>query len=729
MKIGVKLVLIISIFNIVGIGLLAGVTVSLSQQEISRTANEHAVDLALQGNEKIKTWFGDYIAAVRTLAQAMQGYKEIPAPERREYFNILLKQVYLANPGLAGIYANWAPNALDGMDAEYANTTGTDESGRFIPVWTTTNGEFNIEPIIGFTWDMLMQVPEFGVEFIVDPDVYVGPNGIPFLIANMSVPVKDNGTVVGYIGCTVELSTIQTLVDQIKPFGDGFAFVFSPGGLIAGHPDPSRLGKQMRDTETDTFGPFLDTMVDAVTQGTSASFSYRPPESKTTIQYYAVPFIIGHTRIPWTLAIGVSRDTVMVPVYRMIRICLIIGVFTMVLMSAGVIFTARSISRPIARMMGVLKDIAQGDLTKEIRGKEDTQDELGDLARYLNFTVEQIKELVTDIKTKADVLTHIGVDMATNMTQTAVSVDEITAHIRSITSKTGNQQNSAKTTNALMGDVVGNINSLNEQIQKQEDWVNQSSAEIGQMLENIQQVTQSLITNREQVARLAQASEVGRSSLQEVSTAIQEIDQESAGLWEINEVMENIASQTNLLSMNAAIEAAHAGTAGKGFAVVAEEIRKLAESSSEQSQSISGLLKKIRESIDKISRFTEGVLLKFEAISEGVQLVSEQEKDVRIAMEEQGRGSKQILASMNGLQEITREIRSEAGSMQEKSHKVIKESGGLERITWEINGGMQEMASGADQIDHAVHQVNNISLENKQQIEALIGEVSRFKVK
>ncbi|MDR1301007.1 MAG: methyl-accepting chemotaxis protein [Treponema sp.] len=728
MKIGVKLVLIISIFNIVGIGILAGVTVSQSQKEISRTANEHAVDLALQGNEKIRNWFGDYIAAVRTLAQAMQGYKEIPAPERREYFNLLLRQVYLANPGLAGIYTNWAPNALDGMDADYANTLGTDETGRFIPAWSMTNGNLQVDPIIGFTWEMLTQIPEFGVELILDPMVYSERDGTTFLIANMSVPVKDGGTVVGYVGCTVELSTIQGMAEQIKPFGDGFAFIFSAGGLIAGHPDPGRLGKNMRETETDTFGPFLDSMVDAVTKGTSASFSYRLPESKTTIQYYAVPFIIGHTRLPWSLVVGVSRDTVMAPVYRMIRICLIIGVLTMLFMSAGVVFTARSISRPIAQMKGVLKDIAQGDLTKEIRGKGDAQDELGDLARYLNFTVEQIKELVKDIKNKANVLTHTGIDMATNMTQTAVSIDQITAHIRSITSKTGNQQTSAKTTNALMGDVVDNINGLTHQIQKQEDYVNQSSAEIGQMLENIQGVTQRLISNRENVARLAQASEVGRSGLQEVSTAIQEIDQESAGLLEINTVMENIASQTNLLSMNAAIEAAHAGAAGKGFAVVAEEIRKLAESSSAQSQTISGMLKKIKGSIDKITRFTEGVLLKFEAIHEGVQLVSEQEKHVRIAMEEQARGSKQILASMSGLQEITREIRSEAGVMQEKSHKVIKESGGLERITWEINGGMQEMATGADQIDHAVHQVNDISIENKQQIEALIDEVSRFKV-
>jgi methyl-accepting chemotaxis protein len=216
--------------------------------------------------------------------------------------------------------------------------------------------------------------------------------------------------------------------------------------------------------------------------------------------------------------------------------------------------------------------------------------------------------------------------------------------------------------------------------------------------------------------------------LQEVSGDIQEIARESEGLLEINAVMENIASQTNLLSMNAAIEAAHAGEAGKGFAVVADEIRKLAESSSEQSKTISDVLKKIKGSIDKITASTAAVLRNFEAISQGVKTVTDQEANVRSAMEEQETGSKTILDTIGSLNGLTSEVKGSAAGMLGDSREVIQESKALERMTAEIGNGIAEMASGAEQIDTAVNRVNDISVENKKQIELLIMEVSRFKV-
>ncbi|MDR2470766.1 MAG: methyl-accepting chemotaxis protein, partial [Treponema sp.] len=269
---------------------------------------------------------------------------------------------------------------------------------------------------------------------------------------------------------------------------------------------------------------------------------------------------------------------------------------------------------------------------------------------------------------------------------------------------------------------------LNSQVERQTASVSRSSSAIEEMLANVQSVTQTLVRNAENVRELAAASEAGHASLNEVSGNIEAIARESAGLLEINAVMQNIASQTNLLSMNAAIEAAHAGESGKGFAVVADEIRKLAENSGRQSKTISQVLKGIKESIDKITGSINTVLEHFQAINEKIQVVSDQEEHIRNAMEEQAQGSQQILEAMGSLNEITQMVKTGSSEMTEESKEVIHESKNLEDVTQEIAGGMNEMASGADQISAAVGRVNEISNANRESINALVAEVSRFKV-
>jgi methyl-accepting chemotaxis protein len=192
--------------------------------------------------------------------------------------------------------------------------------------------------------------------------------------------------------------------------------------------------------------------------------------------------------------------------------------------------------------------------------------------------------------------------------------------------------------------------------------------------------------------------------------------------------MENIASQTNLLSMNAAIEAAHAGESGKGFAVVADEIRKLAVSSAEQSKTISAVLKKIKSSIDKITLSTGSVLSEFESIDGGIKTVARQEGSIRDAMKEQDEGNRLILEEISRLKNITTVVKEGASEMLEKSKAVIKESRNLEGLSAEIKFSMDEMAAGVGNIISSVRDMNTAGGTNKENIDALVEEVSRFKV-
>jgi len=390
------------------------------------------------------------------------------------------------------------------------------------------------------------------------------------------------------------------------------------------------------------------------------------------------------------------------------------------------LYVSGMISRPIALLTSTFDDVASGDLTRRL--PDEGKDEIARASRSFNKTMDEFRKMIFAIKSQAGTLSKIGNDLASNMTQTASAIRQIADNIRSIKGRVQNQSTSVTETNATMEQITVNINTLNANVERQTGAVEQASSALEQMMANIQSVTSTLGKNAASVKELQESSETGRYSLQGVAADIQEIARESDSLLEINSVMKNIASQTNLLSMNAAIEAAHAGKAGQGFAVVADEIRKLAESAGEQSKTIGNVLKKIKGSMDKITRSTDNAINKFEAIDQSVRIVVEQEEAIRRAMEEQRHGSRQVLGASGQVSEITQQVKGGSLEMLEGSKEVIWESKNLEKATLEITDGINEMADGADKINMAVNSVNELSDKNQKNISSLVQAVSQFKV-
>jgi methyl-accepting chemotaxis protein len=727
MKIGFKLILIMIVLNLAGIGFLGGMLLFRSRSNIMKLVDQNAVSIANDTGKQLQVFLETYLNTARAAAQMMTQYEGIVLEDRRDLISAMIKGLAQENPEVAGVWSVWEPNALDGLDARYANTDKSDSSGRFAQYWYYDSGKLFLEVLSDYT-DDYYQIPlKSGNEAVLEPFYYT-VSGKEVLLTTLAAPIKVNGRVVGVVGIDVSLEALQGQLMAIKPFGDGVTALFSQGGAIVAHFDPSRVGKNMKDTEQDMAGAAFNGFIQAVRDGKSFAYTLYRPQFKDTMYVYLAPFDIGDTKARWSVAVGVSDKNVLAPVYSLIRISIIIAAVTIVIVIVAAVFFARSVSRPIIKTADMLKDISEGegDLTRTI--DIHSKDEIGDLAKYFNQTLEKIRCLVATIKKQSALLFDIGNELSSNMTETAAAVNEITANIQSIKGRVINQSASVTQTNSTMEQITVNIDRLNDHVERQTSSVAQSSSAIEEMLANIQSVTSTLIKNTDNVRELMGASEVGRTGLQEVATDIQEIARESEGLLEINAVMENIASQTNLLSMNAAIEAAHAGEAGKGFAVVADEIRKLAESSGEQSKTISTVLKKIKESIDKISRSTNTVLNRFEAIDGGVKTVADQEENIRNAMEEQGAGSKQILEAISQLNDITRQVKGGSEEMLDGSKEVIQESKNLEMATQEITGGMNEMATGADQINTAVSRVNELTGQNRENIDLLVREVSRFKI-
>jgi methyl-accepting chemotaxis protein len=728
MKIGKKLIVMIIVLNLAGIGALGGTILALAQKQISSLINKEITNLADENALEIKVWLELYLDAVRTVGQIMSKYEEIDRMARRPFFNLMIRTLAEENPEVIAASTVWEPNVLDGLDAEFANTPGTDQSGRFIPYWFRNNEGVTLEPVMDYETpgpgDYYLIPKRTGNETLVEPYAYE-VNGRNVLMTSVVMPVKNNGRFVGGVNIDLEMGVIQRYAEQIKPYEGTVVMVYSNGGLVSAHFDASRMGKPMMETEQDVAGPYLNDLRDAIQQGKQFSFSSYVPRLGEKMFFVNVPIVIGNTTTPWALLLGIPSRVIAAPIYRMLLAGVIIAVLMIFLVSTGAFFLARSISNPLKKMVLVLNDIGEGDLTKRLEAH--TKDEIGDMTRSFNSTLDKIRDLILMIREKARSLSQTGTDLSTNMNTTATAINEITANIQSMKTQVGNQNGKVEEAGSVMGKINAYINNLNMQIDKQAESVSQSSSAIEQMLANIQSVTATLVKNSGNVRDLAAASGVGHTGLEDVAADIQEIARDSEGLLEINAVMENIASQTNLLSMNAAIEAAHAGEAGKGFAVVADEIRKLAESSGEQSKTISGVLKRIKDSIDKITRSTNEVLKEFDAIDSGVKTVSDQEENIRNAMEEQGQGSKQIMDAVSRLNEITGGVKEGSAEMNTGSKEVIAVSRTLESITQEITSGMNEMASGADQINDAVNRVNEISRRNRNDIGELIREVDHFR--
>ncbi|MCL2762137.1 MAG: methyl-accepting chemotaxis protein [Treponema sp.] len=405
-----------------------------------------------------------------------------------------------------------------------------------------------------------------------------------------------------------------------------------------------------------------------------------------------------------------------------IGICLVmIGIVAVILLALS-----RWIVAPIKQASQVFTVLAQGDLTQDITVKG--QDELAHMMRTLGQTQESIKGLIKAIGEKARTLSATGIEMQHMMQDSVEVINSIHTSTQGIKTKSANQSGNVAKTNAAISQVISNIKNLDEHIEKQAESSSRSSSAIEEMIANISSITASLTRNEQDLLRLRNASSEGNASLRKVSVDIQEVSKESERLLEINRVIQTIASQTNLLAMNAAIEAAHAGDVGRGFAVVADEIRKLAESSSQQAKTVSVVLKNIKDALDKISTATMASLKQFGDIEKGFDAVSAQGMEIQHAMEQQDAGNKEVLAAMTISNEVARNVRTNSQGIQSASREVADESKNLEGLTGELASDISGIALGIGNINTTVERINEISEKNKEDIDILLQEISKFSI-
>lgn len=540
----------------------------------------------------------------------------------------------------------------------------------------------------------------------------------------VAIPVRDlQGKITGVINATVLGDALSNLISDIIVGETGTAYLVSSSGTILGNRRPEILYKSIYSeiigSDTSAFAQFLKQSL------ASHKSSVNVSEIKGT---QSISAVASMRYADWTLLLTAPVSEFMAEnVSNLIKTFIIIALIQLVVAIALGFYIARNITRPINHVIAALRNIAQGegDLTIELPASG--KDETSVLSAYFNQTIAKLRNSIQRVGTDSREMESVGSDLESNMMSVSQVVSNITAGIDDLKKRFVEQEESVSGTAAAIEHIITTLRLLDESIGKQAAMVDESSASFDKMSHSIDTVGENVVETREVIRNLSAATNDGRETLVKANEVSQRISEASGDLIEAGAVIENIASQTNLLAMNAAIEAAHAGEAGKGFAVVASEIRKLAEESSTQGKKISITLKNLSVEIDTLASAAAGAVEKFNIISSYSKGLSTSIEGVVQAMDEQEENGKIIWGIINDVTGVTNEVKSGSGDMLADGEKVVSATKRLDDLTRILRENIEDIASQTELINEAAQESLEIAVKNKQSIDGLVLEVGKFK--
>jgi methyl-accepting chemotaxis protein len=402
--------------------------------------------------------------------------------------------------------------------------------------------------------------------------------------------------------------------------------------------------------------------------------------------------------------------------------------FLMLIISSLALTLKKSTSSLFDAVIAQLENLssAKKDLTRRI--SICSVDEVGTIAGMVNSFCENMGTGMKDIKAGQGDLSASGRTLEENAAGMASSLERFSGAVEQIRLKTEEQMHSVTESSAAVQQIAKNIESLDNSISTQAASMSQASAAVEEMIGNIGSIGGMTEKMAVQFKTVGDAATAGGAIQQESGAKINEIVEQSQALQEANRIIATIAAQTNLLAMNAAIEAAHAGDAGRGFSVVADEIRKLAETSSGESQKISAKLKQIVETINYIVKNAKASEQSFTQVSDRVSETGKLVQEVDNAIREQREGAGQVMEALKVMNDVTAQVSTGSREMSAGNESMLKETSSLQTQTREIAGSVSQMAGEINSVNNGARKISQLALTNQEAIASISKIVDSFEV-